>query len=44
MKPLNKLTLMFISLIFGMMWMLPANAVPSFSTQAEKKCSYCHTA
>ncbi len=44
MKPLNKLILMFISLIFGMMWMLPANAVPSFSTQTEKKCSYCHTA
>jgi len=44
MKPLNKLMLMFTTFLCGLMWMLPASAVPSFATQTDKKCSYCHNA
>ena len=44
MKQMQKILFMLTALFLGMLWMLPVNAVPSFATQTEKKCSYCHNA
>jgi hypothetical protein len=44
MKPLQKMLLMITTLLLGMVWLLPVNAVPAFATQTDKKCSYCHNA
>lgn len=44
MKCLRQTLFILITFLVGIAWMIPANAVPAFASQTDKKCSYCHSA
>lgn len=44
MKSIRDILLVSLSALVGVMWTLPAKAVPAFAHQYDKKCSYCHAA
>lgn len=44
MKPVNKLIIILTTLLCGLVWTLPAEAMPYFARKNGVQCSYCHTA
>ena len=44
MRSIRDILLLSLTALVGVAWTLPANAVPAFAHQYDKKCSYCHTA